>query len=127
MLPDPDLSFTILRGKKRQEMARLAVETGNAGQRFFPACTPIGMAIAFATVGRRRNITSQDQIEALIDGMGAATVGERRFFDAPQGRYAKDRYGFDDSCIFSLLVGRFDFEGDPEIDAIVDVFSSCAS
>lgn len=80
------------------------------------------MAIAFGASGRQRNVTSADQIEALIDGMGAAIVGERRFFDAPKGRFTKERYGFDDSCIISLLVGRFDFQGDREIDAIVDIF-----
>lgn len=109
MLPKPDLSFTILRGKKRQEMAKLAVESNNVNQRSFPAHTPISMAIAFAASGQQRNVTSADQIEALINGMGAAVVGERRFFDGPKGRITKERYGFDDSCIYSLLVGRFDF------------------
>ena len=121
-VPNPDLSFTVFRGKKRQEMARLAVESSNVNQRVFPACTPIAMAIAFAEFGQDRNVISADQIEALIDGMGAAVVGERRFFDAPKGTVTMQRYGFDDSCIYALLVGRFPFSG-TQIDAVVDMFN----
>jgi hypothetical protein len=120
-LPNPDLSFFILCGKDRREMARQAVESSKANQRVFPAHLPIAMAIAFAESGRERNVTSADQIEALIDGMGAAVVGERHFFDAPKGKSTANRYNFDDSCIYALLVGRFPF-AENRIDAIVDVF-----
>jgi len=61
-------------------------------------------------------------VDALIDGMGAAVVGERRFFDAPKGKVTMQRYGFDDSCIYALLVGRFPFSG-TQIDAVVDMFN----
>jgi hypothetical protein len=80
------------------------------------------MAIAFAEFGQDRNVISADQIEALIDGMGAAVVGERRFFDAPKGKVTMQRYGFDDSCIYALLVGRFPFS-ETQIDAVVDMFN----
>ena len=84
------------------------------------------MAIAFAEFGRNRNVTSADQIEALIDGMGAAIVGERRFFDAPRSNITKERYNFDDSCIYALLVGRFPLD-DNQKDAVVDIFHGHSS
>jgi len=123
MLPDPNLSITVLRGNNRKEMAKRAVETGNANQEFFPACTPFSMAIAFDEVGRKCNVTAGDHIEALIDGLGAAVVGERRFFDASKGKVIQERYGYDDSCIFALIVGRFALPSDEnQIDAIVNIF-----
>lgn len=79
--------------------------------------------VSFQAGGRQRNITSPEHIEALIDGMGAANVGDRRFFDPPKGQYTKERDGFDDSCVFSLLAGRVDIQVEPTVDAIVDIFN----
>lgn len=55
--------------------------------------------------------------------MGAAVVGERRFFDAPKDKVTKERYGLDDSCIYALLVGRFPFD-ENRTDAVVNIFNS---
>jgi hypothetical protein len=109
-------------GIDRKKMAKAAVELHNAKQHFFPASAPISMMIAFDAQSRQRNITSAEHIEALIDGMGAAIVRERRFFDAPKGKYAKDGYYFDDSCIFSLLAACVELNEDSGINAVVDVF-----
>jgi hypothetical protein len=119
-LPRSDLSITVAQGNSRKLMAKAAVETQNTTHRVFPACSPICMVIAFNSSGRERNVTSADHIEALVDGMGAATAGDRRLFDAPAGTYSKERYGFDDSCVFGLMVGRFDLARD--IDAVVDIY-----
>jgi hypothetical protein len=76
------------------------------------------LAVAFSDPHGRRNIIAAEQLEALIDGMGAATVSDRRLFDAPRGKFVKERYNFDDSCIYGLLVGRFP-PWNPSIDALV--------
>jgi hypothetical protein len=79
------------------------------------------MMIAFHAHPSQQNITSAEHMEALIDGMGAA-IGERRLFDAPQGKYTLERYHFDDSCVFSVWVGRVEIQDDTGIDAVVDIF-----
>ena len=122
LLPNADISFTVFcGGGDRRERAKLAAETSNVNRRVFPAHMPIAMSITFSDIDPARNVTSADQVEALIDGIGAAVVGERRLFDPPKGTVSDGRFGYDDSCVYALLVARCHLNDD-RIDAVVDIF-----
>jgi hypothetical protein len=104
-MPQPTLEIRVPVGADRRAAAQAAAQTQNASGLHFPACSPVGMTVAFSSATGKRNVTCASHIEALIDGMGAAMAGERRLFDQPH-RLASGRYGYDDSCISALLVWR---------------------